>query len=67
MARVPSVNGVAPVVVSFAFVVLAIVAMAALHERHYRSRRSVILDSRLRGVEGRLETVEGILREDRLT
>lgn len=52
---------------SFAFVVLALVAFAAMHERHYRSRRNVLLASRLQALETRVATVEGILSEDRLT
>jgi hypothetical protein len=47
-------------------VLLALAAMAALHERHYRDRRGELLTAHLDGLEGRLAVVEKILREDRL-
>jgi hypothetical protein len=49
------------------FVLVALSAMATLHERHYKERRSRILDARLQGVEARIHVIEEILREDRLT
>ncbi len=55
------------VVTAAALVLLSLVAMAALHERHYKSRRSRILDANLDGLNARVSTIEGILREDRMT
>jgi hypothetical protein len=48
-------------------VVLAVVLMASMHERHYRSRRNVILEANLDGLHSRVSAIESILREDRLT
>ena len=53
--------------IAAALVLLALAGMAGLHERHYRARRSAIGDARLRGLELRLQTLERILGEDRLT
>ena len=48
-------------------VLLALLAMGALHERHYKDRRSRILTAQLEGLHLRMGAVEEILREDRLT
>ena len=48
--------------------VLAVSAMAALHERHYRTREERISAARATGhIEDRLRALEEILSEDRLT
>lgn len=47
------------------FVLIALAAMAMLHERHYRHRRTII-DPNL-GIEDRIKNIESILREDRFT
>jgi hypothetical protein len=60
---------------SVAFVLLALATMAALHERHYRSRVDRVDEARARArslglVEGaliRLSTLEDIVCEDRAT
>lgn len=50
-----------------ALVVLALVVMAGMHERHYRSRAARIAETRDQGIEARLATLETLLAEDRLT
>lgn len=45
---------------------LCLLGMGGLHERHYRDRRRRLLEAHIRGLELRLEAVEGILSEDRL-
>lgn len=44
----------------------AVVIMASMHERHYKRRRSPLLEARLRSIDARLEVLEGIVGEDRL-
>lgn len=46
---------------------LALAAMASLHERHYRGRSERIAAARASGLEGRVATLEAILAEDRFT
>jgi len=47
---------------------LALASMAAMHERHYRSRSERIEAAKASGhIEDRLATLEAILSEDRLT
>ncbi len=55
------------IVAAAACVLLALAGMAAMHERHYRSRRSLILDANMDGLDARVRTIEAILREDRTT
>lgn len=55
------------VMVAGGLLLLAIVTMAGMHEKHYRDRRSRISQARLEGIEHRLATVEEILTEDRMT
>lgn len=52
---------------SLLLVMIALATMAAMHERHYRDRRSRILETHLEGLARRVDVVEDILREDRLT
>lgn len=49
---------------SIIFVLLCLGAMATLHEKHYRYRRTVIDPSK--GIEERISAIESILMEDRL-
>lgn len=46
-------------------VVLSLSAMAMMHERHYRNRRTIIDPTK--GIEDRISAVESILTEDRFT
>lgn len=47
---------------------LALAAMAALHERHYKSRAERILEAKATGkIDDRVACLEAILSEDRLT
>lgn len=55
------------ILVTAGAIALALLVMATLHERHYRSRRGPIDEARYAGLEGRLQTVENILREDRFS
>lgn len=48
-------------------VLLAVLAMAGAHEKHYRDRRSRIAAGRMQGYEIRLANIEEILTEDRMT
>lgn len=51
-----------------ALVLLALSAMYSLHERHYRTRGERIATARRSGsLDARLECIEAILAEDRLT
>ena len=47
--------------------VLALAAMASLHERHYRGRGERIAAARASGLEARVACLESILGEDRFT
>jgi len=47
------------------FVLIALSAMAMLHERHYRQRRIIIDPDK--PIEERISAIEMILREDRFT
>lgn len=58
------------IVIGAAAVVLlmAVSAMAAMHEKHYRNRSEAISRARASGhIEDRLSCLEAILSEDRLT
>lgn len=49
-------------------VIVALAVMAALHERHYKSRAQRIIEARSSGhIEDRIACLETILAEDRLT
>lgn len=50
---------------SIIFVLIALAAMAMLHERHYRNRRTII-DPTAK-IEDRITAIEAILTEDRFT
>lgn len=53
--------------IAFGLFLFAVVAMAGMHEKHYRDRRGRISQARMTGIEHRLATVEEILTEDRIT
>lgn len=48
-------------------VLVALLLMGGLHEKHYKDRRGIIRAAHLEGIEARLTAVEAILTEDRLT
>jgi len=50
---------------SILFVIACVLAMATLHERHYRQRRTIIDPSK--PIEERIAAIEKILVEDRYT
>lgn len=47
------------------FVLIALAAMAMLHEKHYQQRRTIIDPTK--GIEERISAIEQILTEDRFT